>query len=316
MIIKQFIQKIRAEDGLSKNTIESYEGDLRLFMNFINNKSLINISKNDIDNYINYLFEQKVKNATLSRKISSLKSFFSFLIKENIIKSNPIIKVKCPKKERRLPKFLTEKQVFELLNAIKDDKSEYGIMLSVIIEILYGSGLRVSELISLKISYIQRDGNNNIKNYLIITGKGDKERIVPLSKAAISVINEFLVIRKNMNINNSKWLFPGNIRYSKSNEIIKKRDINSKNDKHITRQKINYMLKNLAHKTGIEPDIIYPHVLRHSFATHLLNNGINIIYLQEMLGHAIISSTEIYTYIMDNKLKDMIKNYHPLNKGD
>jgi len=316
MIIKQFIQKIRAEDGLSNNTTVSYESDLRLFINFIDNKSIANICKNDIDNYINYLFKQKVKNSTLSRKISSLKSFFEFLIKENIIKSNPTIKIKCPKKEKRLPKFLTEKQVLELLNAIKDDKSEYGIMLSVIIEILYGSGLRVSELISLKISYIQRDSNNNIKNHLIIAGKGNKERIVPLSKAAISIINQFLLIRKNMNINHSKWLFPGNIRYSKSIEIIKKRDINSKNDKHITRQKINYMLKNLAHKTGIDPDIIYPHILRHSFATHLLNNGINIIYLQKMLGHAIISSTEIYTYIMDNKLKDIIKNYHPLNKGD
>ena len=120
-----------------------------------------------------------------------------------------------------------------------------------------------------------------------------------------------------MNISDSKWLFPGNIRYRNDNKVIKKRNHTIKNNSHITRQKINYMLKNLAISANINPDLVHPHALRHSFATHLLNNGINIIYLQELLGHAAISTTEIYTYITQNKLTDLLNKHHPLSiKGN
>lgn len=314
MIIKEYIQKIYAEDGLSKNTINSYENDIRQFSKYLKNKNIITATNEDLRNYITYLYNNKIRNSSLSRKISSLRGFYNFLINDNKININPSIDIESPKKYKILPKFLSIEQVTNLLKKIDDDQTEYGLMLSTIIEILYGSGLRVSELISLKISTIEWDENNKIRNYIIINGKGNKERIVPLSLSSISKLERYIILREQMNISNSIWLFPGNIRYSNNNKIIKKRKYDTKNNNHITRQKINYMLRNLAISTEINPDLVHPHALRHSFATHLLNNGINIIYLQELLGHTSISTTEIYTYITQNKLADLLNKHHPLSK--
>lgn len=314
-IIKNFLEKIYAEDGLSKNTVESYERDLKLFQNYIekHQKNLENAKQEDIKKYLNFLYQNDIKTSSLSRKISSLRNFYNFLVNEKLILDNPMQNIENPKKSKNLPKFLNEEEVFKILDHIQNDKSEFGIKLSCILEILYGSGLRITELVSIPIGAIQYNEDNTIKNYIIIKGKGNKERIVPLSKSAIKKLTEYINLREKIGLKKSKWLFMGEFRMSKSSEIAKKRDFMLQNDKHISRQRINQMLKELALKIGINPDIVYPHALRHSFATHLLNNGINIRYLQELLGHATISTTEVYTYMLDKNLHILLEK-HPLNK--
>ena len=159
------------------------------------------------------------------------------------------------------------------------------------LEILYAAGLRVTELVSLPITAINREGET-LRNYLLVKGKGSKERIAPLNKAAITKLLEFLDKRED-----SPWLFAG---HSPS--------------KHLTRQGFHKMLKELALKAGIDPARVHPHVIRHSFATHLLNNGVDLRVLQELLGHSDISTTEIYTHILDSKLRDLVFTHHPLGK--
>ncbi len=317
-LIESFLEKIAAEDGLSKNSIISYSCDLKLFYSFANKKDLsfISIKDADIRSYIEDLHKQNIKSSSLSRKISALRNFFNFLESEKLIEQNPLKNIENPKKQNKLPKFLSIEEVFKLLDFAEKDNSEFGIRLSCILEILYGSGLRISELVNLPISSIQKDENNKIKNYLIIKGKGNKERITPLSKSSLNKLLIYLDLRDNIGQKQSKWLFPGNIRSSKNAQIIKKKLTSKEKDQPITRQRINQMLKELATKSGLNPDIIHPHILRHSFATHLLNKGINIRYLQEMLGHATISTTEIYTYIMDDKLQELLFKHHPLNNNN
>ena len=181
------------------------------------------------------------------------------------------------------------------------------------IEILYASGLRVSELVSLPINIIGKinyNGKITLKNHLIIKGKGNKERIVPLSTKSLEILEKYLDLRKKMGQSHSKYLFPGIIRASKKEKIIT-RD-NNLTDKHITRQRFHQILKELAEKTGIDPDRVSPHIIRHSFATHLLNNGVDLVILQELLGHSDISTTQIYTHITESRLQKLIKK-HPLN---
>ncbi len=315
-LIKLFIEKITAENGLSKNTTESYGRDIKLFKEFckLKNKNLTNINQSGIELYIKQLYQQNIKSSSLSRKISALRNFYNFLEEQEKIHQNPLKNIASPKKQNNLPKFLSEKNILQLLDFAQKDKSEFGIKLSCILEILYGSGIRISELINLPISSIQKDYNNNLKNYLLIRGKGNKERIVPLSRSAITILGEYLILRKKIGHDSSKWLFSGHIRSSKNAQNIKIRSKFVKIDKPMTRQRINQMLKELALKSGLDPQKISPHILRHSFATHLLNRGINIRYLQEMLGHATIGTTEIYTHILDGKLKELVLKHHPMNK--
>ena len=273
-----------------------------------------------IKNYLEKLHQEELSSASISRKISSLKNFYKFLESEDIIKSNPLLNIKSPKKEAKLPKSLTFEEISKMLDFAKNDNSEFGIKLSTMLEILYASGLRVSELVSLKMQTLQEIQSNQTKtlrNYLIIKGKGDKERIAPLNNEAIKQLLKYLDLRKNLGLQNSKWLFPGNIRSKKQQDVIAVNS--SKNikkiilkDNHLTRQRFHQMLKELATHSGVDADKVHPHVIRHSFATHLLNNGIDLRVLQELLGHSDISTTEIYTHIIDSKLKDLVFNHHPL----
>ena len=215
-------------------------------------------------------------------------------------------------------KFLSEEEVFKMLDFINADKSEFGIKLSCMFEILYAAGLRVSELVSLPISAIQEitdeNGEKTLRNYLIVKGKGSKERIAPINKSAIKMLIEYLDLRKKLGYENSKWLFVGKVRARKKSQEKKHSDFTDLNS-HITRQRLHQMLKELALKVGIDPSRIHPHVIRHSFATHLLNSGVDLRLLQELLGHSNISTTEIYTHILDSKLKELVFNHHPLSKN-
>lgn len=322
--IESFLNKIRAEDGLSQNTILSYGRDLKGFDVFLKIAGIgvLDVKKDDIVKFLTYLHNQDLSAASVSRKISTLKRFYLFLEGDRLIEKNPALELESPKKEKKLPKSLSAKEVLKMLNYIKKDLSEFGIKLSCMLEILYASGLRVSELVSLKKSDVGEmdfKGNRVLRNYLIVKGKGEKERIAPLNDKSLASLTKYLELRYNMGLGDSKWLFPGVIRSKKDKNIKINADANKKrlilsSDKHLTRQRFNQMLKELALKVGIDAAKVHPHVIRHSFATHLLNNGVDLRVLQELLGHSDISTTEIYTHVMDSKLQKLVFDCHPLNK--
>ncbi len=317
-LVISFLDKIRAEDGLSQNTILSYGKDLELFCRFATNKNIVltKVSADDLKDYFYELYKEDLRASSLSRKISALKNFYRFLESENLIKENPTLYLQGQKRGAKLPKFLTEEEIFKLFDVINRDKSEFGIKLSSMLEVLYSAGLRVSELVSLPIAAIQEieeNGQKTLRNYLIVKGKGSKERIAALNKSAISKLMEYLDLRKKMGQENSKWLFVGTARSSKKAGEIREREGVVK-DTHLTRQRLHQMLKELAKSAGIDATRVHPHVIRHSFATHLLNNGVDLRVLQELLGHSNISTTEIYTHILDSKLRELVFKHHPLNK--
>lgn len=300
-LIEIFLQKLRAEEGLAQNTILSYQKDLELFGEFLykNKRDLQSASFDDIKSYLHFLHNENLKSSSIARKISCLKNFYNFLQDEKIIEQSPALNVETPKKDLKLPKCLSEEEVFKLLDFANKDESEFGIRLSCMLEILYAAGLRVSELVSLPVLAVQSD-----KNYLIVKGKGSKERIAPLNKSAMKILTKYLQLRLQMGHENSKWLFVGAKNSNKKTGI----------DKHLTRQAFHGLLKQLAVNAGLDPTRIHPHVIRHSFASHLLNNGVDLRILQELLGHSDISTTQIYTHIMDSKLKELVFKHHPLNK--
>lgn len=311
--ISNFLEKLTAEDGLSFNSTAAYSNDLELFAKFLRKRNIAfeNVVADDIKDYLYELHQKNLRSASIARKISCLKNFYKFLENENLVKTSPVLYLQSPKRDTKLPKFLSEEEVFKILNFINSDKSEFGIRLSCMMEILYAAGLRVTELVSLPAMAIQKDGAT-LRNYLIVKGKGNKERIAPLNKSAIKMLLEYLELRKKLGQENSKWLFVGVIRSSKKHGEIRQKNSVAK-DAHLTRQRFNQMLKELALKVGIDPSRVHPHVIRHSFATHLLNSGVDLRVLQELLGHSNISTTEIYTHILDSKLKELVFSHHPLS---
>ncbi len=326
-LVTNFLEKLRAEDGLAVNSILSYGKDLELFLGFLVTKSLQNpkleeVLPDDIKDYLYVLHQQHLKPSSVARKISCFKTFYKFLENENIITDNPTIYLQAPKRGAKIPKFLSEEEIFKLLDHVNSDKSDFGVKLSCMLEILYAAGLRVTELVSLPVTAIQEitdeSGQKTLRNYLIVKGKGGKERIAPLNKSAIKMLMEYLILRREAGLEKSKWLFVGGVRASKrvkneasGNDTKAVRDLS----KHLTRQRLHKMLKELALNVGLDPDRVHPHVIRHSFATHLLNSGADLRVLQELLGHSDISTTEIYTHILDSKLKNLVFNHHPLAKN-
>ncbi len=309
--IENFLEKLRAEEGLASNTISSYKKDLELFQKFLKRQDITYASSEHLKSYLHFLHKQNLKSSSIARKISCFKNFYKFLEDEKLIKSSPANNLESPKKDFILPKALSEEEIFKLLDCANKDDSELGIRLACMLEVLYAAGLRVTELVALPISAIQKD-TVGLKNYLIVKGKGSKERIAPLSKSAIAILLRYLELRKNLGYEKSQWLFFGgkNSVFSGSkNSII----ANLSTDNHLTRQGFHGLLKQLAIKANINPDRVYPHVIRHSFASHLLNHGVDLRILQELLGHSDISTTQIYTHILDSKLKELVFKHHPLN---
>ncbi len=315
-LITNFLEKLRAEEGLAQNTVLSYRKDLELFAEFLKGAKLLTASPDNIKSYLHFLHKKDLKSSSIARKISCFKNFYKFLEDDKLIKSSPTTNLEAPKKDFILPKALSEEEMFQLLNFANKDDSELGVRTACMLEVLYAAGLRVTELVSLPISTIQKDVVG-LKNYLIVKGKGSKERIAPLNKSAIAILLRYLDLRKNLGYEKSQWLFFGgkNSRQKlvKSNDLAQSSTL-FKSDKHLTRQGFHGLLKQLAIKTGIDPDRVHPHVIRHSFATHLLNHGVDLRILQELLGHSDISTTQIYTHILDSKLKELVFKHHPLGK--
>ena len=297
LILENFLEVLASEKGLAVNTRISYKNDILQFLVFLekNKKKINEITSIDIEKFISKFTTQGLEKSTISRKMSALSHFFIFLLDENIIKSNPIHELDLPKQIKKLPKILSVDQVEKLIKSSREDQSVNGIRLNTMIEILYATGIRVSELVEMKLSATYAE-----KNFLLVQGKGNKERLVPISENTEVRIKDYLKIRNKFlnNDSESKWLFPSK-QSSKG---------------HITRQRFNQLLQTLCERVNLNNIRISPHKLRHAFATHLLANGVDLRSLQQMLGHADISTTQIYTHVLKDRLKKLVSDNHPLSK--
>ena len=279
--IDVFLEALAAEKGRSKNTLVSYANDLRAADAVISG-GLTSATEQDIQKYLGSL---DARPTSIARKASALRGFYKFLMLEKIIHENPAANLELPKRPKSLPKLLSAEEIELLLSSAGDIRTS--VRLRAMIELLYASGLRVSELCELPMTAILGDR-------LLIHGKGAKERIVPMHDAAIAALNKWLNLR---DAEDSKYVFPS---HSTSG--------------HITRDGFFKLLKKCAVLSGIEPARVTPHVLRHSFASHLLAHGANLRAIQTMLGHEDISTTQIYTHVLPEKLQQVVTEHHPLAK--
>lgn len=294
--IKEYKQYLIVEKSVSKNTLLSYLRDIIDFVNYLNaskhNETVENITEESIQSYLKN--HNKLSKATISRKIVALRSFFKFLVKEGYLKNNPISRIELPKASKSLPEVLSYEEVIELFNSIKitDFVSSRN---RCMLELLYASGIRVSELVNIKLSDL------NIKmQYLKVIGKGDKERMVPLSKYVCQLLEEYITVyRKDyLDFDDNNYLFFNNHKGIMTREYFYK------------------ILNNTCKEIGMLKNI-HPHTLRHTFATHLLENGADLRSIQELLGHSDISTTTVYTHVSNNKLIEDYNKFHPRRKkGD
>jgi integrase/recombinase XerD len=288
-IRQTFLEYLSVEKGLSLNTIQSYSRDLnKLFLFFQKEKIPWKSAKEpDLVKFIHHMSRSGLSARSVARLISSLKSFYRFLILDGILKKNPAINLTSPKSWLSLPKFLSVKEVESLLSQPEEDEAR-GIRDRAMLELLYATGLRVSELVSLRMSDL-----NLGDGFLFCRGKGGKERIVPLGGSAKNAINHYLAeARTGFLLRDSDFLF---LTYR---------------GQPFTRQGFWKVLKQYAIKAKLE-DKISPHVLRHSFATHLLERGADLRSVQLMLGHSQITTTQIYTHVSRKQLRNMYEKYHP-----
>lgn len=279
--IDVFLEALAAEKGRSKNTLGAYANDLRSADACISG-GLVGATEQDIQNYLGTI---SARPTSIARKASALRGFYKFLMLEKIIKENPATNLELPKRPKSLPKLLSAQEIELLLSSADDIRT--AVRLRAMIELLYASGLRVSELCELPMTAVLGDR-------LLIHGKGAKERIVPMHDAAIHALNKWLDMREDQE---SKYVFPS---HSASG--------------HITRDGFFKLLKKCAVLSGIAPNRVTPHVLRHSFASHLLAHGANLRAIQTMLGHEDISTTQIYTHVMPEQLQQVVTAHHPLAK--
>ena len=285
-LIESFLDSLYIEKGLSQNTVQSYKNDITSFAFWVDesvNLPLVRISKIDINKYIAHLFKNGLKSSSVNRKISTIKSFFIFLLKKKHILVSPVEDIEMIKQEKYLPISMSEKEVELLLESPNLD-SFIGIRDRAMIEMLYATGMRVSELINLKITDI--DHNRLVVK---VMGKGSKERLIPYGEVASDYLNVYLKNRKEIN----------------SNEIFL-----SNRGKKITRSAFWNRIKLYLKKENLK-ESISPHTLRHAFATHLLNRGADLRSVQILLGHSDLSTTQIYTHIAKQRLGEILKKHHP-----
>lgn len=278
--IDVFLEALSAEKGRSEKTIAGYESDLNLADAALPN-GLLSATGDDIQNYLTSLPD---KPSSIARKASAMRTFYKFLMLEKIITTNPTKNLELPKRTRPLPKLLTTDEIDLLISSAGDIKNS--TRLRAMIELLYASGLRVSELCELPLSGVLGD-------HLLIHGKGAKERMVPMHPGAVQALQKWLALRGDAD---SKYVFVGNGKTG-----------------HITRDGFFKILKKCAVLSGIDPTRVSPHVLRHSFASHLLSHGANLRAIQTMLGHEDISTTQIYTHVLPEQLRETMENCHPLS---
>lgn len=291
--LDKYIDYLLYEKAYSKHTILNYKDDILEYLDFLKLEELEyeNIVYEDLRYYLVYLKDKKKNsNSSIDRKISALRGFYKYLVNLKILEVNPFDIVSGPKKEKKLPRYFEYNELEELFNSV-DISSVIGRRDRLILELLYATGVRVSEMVEIKVSDIDIS-NRNIN----IIGKGNKERIVKFGEYCLDAINDYLDNSYNkLNINNINYLF-----------------LNSRGSK-LTDRGVRYILDNLIKKTSLNKKIS-PHMLRHSFATHLLNNGADLLTVQKLLGHEFIKATQVYTHVSTDRLKEVYFKSFPRAK--
>ena len=292
-----FHEMLTAERNASANTIDAYRRDLQDAADAMRTKGdLADASVETLRGYLESLSRQKLAPATAARRLSALRQYFKFLVNEGLRKDDPTAALDAPKRGRPLPKILSEGEVATMIDGIAQEDKAAALRLGALMELIYATGLRVSELVSLPLAADKRD-----QPFLVVRGKGSKERLVPLNDAAKRAVAAYLEVRADFlprSVKASQWLFPS-----------------SGHSGHLTRQRLGQLLKDAAVKAGIDPARVSPHVLRHAFATHLLDRGADLRALQKMLGHADIATTQIYTHVATGRLAALVSEAHPLARA-
>ena len=305
-LINLFLDMLAAEQGAGANTVDAYRRDLEDLSAFIGGKGLgfAGVETQALRDYLEDLDERGFKSTSVARRLSALRHLFRFLLNERIRTDDPAAILSGPKRGRSLPKVLSIADVDRMLTVAKTlAETEAPALqrmraarLYCLLEVLYATGLRVSELVSLPVSAARRDAR-----MIVVRGKGNKERLVPLNQSSKDAMTTYLAAldaRRSENAKNAaatKWLFPS-----------------SGDSGHLTRQHFARDLKDLALAAGLQPRLVSPHVLRHAFASHLLHNGADLRIVQTLLGHTDISTTQIYTHVVEERLKSLVRDLHPL----
>ena len=284
-LIEKYIEFIFAQKNLAKNTVISYKNDLSEFARFIGHNDFLDLTINQFKGYVSHL-SKNFSPSSHCRKLSSVKNFFLYLYDLKLVNNTPMDFIDFPKLPKKIPKFLSESEVNILIEKSYEDHSFRGLRRTLLIEILYATGIRVSELVSIRLG----DITDNYSS-IIIKGKGGKQRIVPLFGKVISVLKKYIdFLNKLKEQSNNLFLFPSNSKFG-----------------HLTRNRFFQILKDLGEEINLDLKRISPHVLRHSFASHLLSRGVDLRIIQESLGHKDISTTQIYTHIQASKLRKILE---------
>ena len=299
--IDAFLDAMTAERGAAQNTLQAYGRDLAdagQWLKATKGVALVNAGSDDLRAYLDHLSRAQGDAApasprTIARRLSALRQFYRFLCAEGRRSEDPASILDSPKQGRPLPKLLSESEVAALIAAARAGDKIEDTRMAAMLEVLYASGLRVSELVSLPLSALARDDR-----CLIVRGKGDKERMVPLNPPARQALGAYAGVRAQFlpRSGRSPYLF------------VSRQAANG----HMSRQRFAQLLKDLARKTGLDPVRVSPHVLRHAFATHLLDHGADLRSIQKMLGHADIATTQIYTHVVSSRLRRVVAEHHPL----
>ncbi len=308
-LIDLYLDMLAAERGAAANTLEAYRRDLDDFSAYLGEHggAIATAQAEEIRRYLGDLSGRGFSAASVARRLSAIRQLYRFLYAEGNRKDDPAAAIEGPKRGRPLPKVLSIGHVDQLLAAAREDMDAArpvaerlrAARLNCLLEVLYATGLRVSELVALPASAARRD-----ERMLIVRGKGNKERLVPLNESAKQAMRDYLALQEEAAkprkgaIKASRWLFPS---FGESG--------------HLTRQHFARDLKALASIAGLKPKQVSPHVLRHAFASHLLQNGADLRSVQTLLGHADISTTQIYTHVLEERLKSLVRDLHPLGES-
>ena len=296
-LIDRFLEMMAAERGASQNTLAAYRRDLEVYAEGV--ADLKGAGPDDIRRHLEALEAQGLARSSAARKLSAIRQFHRFLHGDGLAKDNPATAIDSPRAARPLPKMISQDDVNALaeaararVNAAKDRQLLKALRLLCLIELLYATGLRVSELVGLTAQAASAE-----KDFILVKGKGGRERLVPVSATARAALADYLATLKKSGLAGSKWLFPS-----------------SGAAGHLTRQHFALELKALGREAGLDAAKLSPHVLRHGFASHLLEGGADLRAVQQMLGHADISTTQIYTHVQAERLREVVETHHPLAK--
>ena len=293
-MLDPFLEMLAAERGASQHTLDAYRRDLADFNRFLapQGQALESADAEAIRSYLADLDARGMRPATIARRLAAIRQYFRFLWLEKMRADDPTSQIDGPRRQPSLPRLLSVAEVDALIAAARRREGPDAVRFTALLELLYASGLRVSELVSLPLSALSRDGT-----WLTVRGKGQKERIVPVGGPARAALEAWLVVRPSLAISESqkRWLFPSRSK-----------------DGHLTRQRVLQLLKEIAPEAGIDRARLSPHVLRHAFATHLVEGGADLRAVQAMLGHADIATTQVYTHLDSRRLTEVVATHHPL----